>query len=122
MKRVMLFVAALAFAAPVLAQHVHDQAPAPPPAAPARGQTPQVPPIDVPWNDAIPAGTADHAARALTESPRHAEWVDIKMADGTVLKSWVVYPERSTKTGVVLVIHDIRGMANMPRAVGDQLA
>src|SRR6185436_9325893 len=61
-------------------------------------------------------------ARALKESPRHGEWVDIKLADGTALKSWVVYPERSTKTGVVLVIHDIRGMADMPRAVGDQLA
>src|SRR3954470_23007900 len=31
----------------------------------ARGQGPQTPPIDVPWNDAIPAGTAEHAARAL---------------------------------------------------------
>jgi carboxymethylenebutenolidase len=128
MKRVVLFAAALACAAPGLAQHVHEQAPASPPAsapaggAPAGGQNPQVPPIEVPWNDAIPAGTADHAARALKESPRHGEWVDIKMADGTTLKSWVVYPERSTKTGVVLVIHDIRGMADIPRAVGDQLA
>jgi len=34
----------------------------------------------------------------------------------------VVYPERSTKSGVVLVIHDIRGMADITRAVGDQLA
>jgi len=127
MKRVSLFVAAMMIAAPVFAQHVHEQAQAappagPPPGAPPGGQAPQVPPIDVPWNDAIPAGTADHAARALKESPRHGEWVDIKLADGTALKSWVVYPERSTKTGVVLVIHDIRGMADMPRAVGDQLA
>jgi carboxymethylenebutenolidase len=127
MKRVTLFVAALLMAAPALAQHVHDVAqagaPASPPAGPSgRGQGPQSPPIDVPWNDAIPAGTADHAARALKESPRHGEWADIKMADGTILKSWVVYPERSTKTGVVLVIHDIRGMADLTRAVGDQLA
>ena len=127
MKRVIVFVAALLVAAPVLAQHVHDQAQAapqagPPAGAPPGGQAPQVPPIDVPWNDAIPAGTADHAARALKESPRHGEWVDIKMADGTALKSWVVYPERSTKTGVVLVIHDIRGMSDTARAVGDQLA
>jgi carboxymethylenebutenolidase len=78
--------------------------------------------IEVPWNDALPAGTADHAVRALKESPRHGEWVDIKMADGTALKSWVVYPERATKTGVVLVIHDIRGMSDTARAVGDQLA
>ena len=119
MKLVPLFVVALAIAAPVRAQHVHDQG-APP--APQRGGGPQTPPIEVPWNDAIPAGTAEHAARALKESPRHGEWVDIKMADGTALKSWVVYPEKATKTGVVIVIHDIRGMADITRAVGDQLA
>jgi carboxymethylenebutenolidase len=125
MKREMLFVGALAcvaLAVPARAQHVHEQAQAPPPAGPPAARGPQTPPIDVPWNDAIPPGTAEHAARALKESPRHGEWVDIKMTDGTILKSWVVYPERSTRTGVALVIHDIRGMADMPRAVGDQLA
>jgi len=127
MKRAILFLAALAWAAPSPAQHVHEHAQAAPPVTapagtPARGQAPQTPPIDVPWNDAIPAGTADHAARALKESPRHGEWADIKMADGTILKSWVVFPERSTKAGVVLVIHDIRGMSDTARAVGDQLA
>jgi carboxymethylenebutenolidase len=110
MKRVTLFVAALAIAAPVWAQQ---------PGARGRGQAPS---IDVPWNDAIPPGTADHATRALKESPRHGEWVDIKMADGTALKSWVVYPERPDKAGVVLVIHDIFGMRDLARALGDQLA
>ena len=133
MKRTMFFLAAMTLATPVLAQHVHDhmQAQSTPPATPpaeapgARGQGgrgPQVPPIEVPWNDAIPAGTAEHAARALKESARHGEWADIKMTDGTVLKSWVVYPERSAKSGVVLVIHDIRGISDIARAVGDQLA
>ena len=136
MKRSMFLLAAMALATPALAQHVHEdmQAQSAPPAtlpaqageAPgARGQGgrgPQVPPIEVPWNDAIPAGTAEHAARALKESPRHGEWADIKMTDGTALKSWVVYPERSTKSGVVLVIHDIRGLSDIARAVGDQLA
>ena len=88
----------------------------------AGGRQGGAPPIDVPWNDTIPAGTADHAARALKESPRHGEWVDIKLPDGSLLNSWVVYPERSTKAGVVLVIHDIGGMRDVPRAVGDQLA
>jgi hypothetical protein len=74
----------------------------------------QAPPITVAWNDAIPAGTADHAARALKESPRHQEWVKIKMADGTDLNAFVVYPERADKAGVVIVIHDIRGMADIP--------
>jgi carboxymethylenebutenolidase len=147
MKLAIVFVGALGMAAPALAQHVHEtaadqatlpvQAPQPgqPPQAgqpPQGGQPgqpggrgggqPQVPPIDVPWNDAIPAGTAEHAARALKESTRKAEWADIKMADGTALKSWVVYPSGTAKAGVVLVIHDIRGMADIPRAVGDQLA
>ena len=118
MKLVSLLAVALAIATPGAAQHVHEQAPP----APPQGRGPQTPPIEVPWNDALPAGTVEHAARALKESPRHGEWVDIKMADGTALKSWVVYPERPTKTGVVIVIHDIRGMADLTRAVGDQLA
>ena len=108
MKRFTLCLAALAFAAPLYAQQT------PPPAPPAQ--------IDVPWNDAIPPGTAEHAARALKESSRHQEWVKIKMADGTDLNAFVVYPERSDKAGVVIVIHDIRGMAEIPRAAGDQLA
>ncbi len=95
---------------------------APAPGGPPMGQANQPPPIDVPWNDALPAGTAAHAAQALKESTRKGEWVDIKMADGTALKSWVVYPSSSAKTGVVIVIHDIRGMADIPRAVGDQVA
>jgi carboxymethylenebutenolidase len=78
-------------------------------------------PVTVPWNDRLPAGTAEHAAKALAESPRHGEWVDIAMPGGP-LKAWVVYPERRDRAGVVLVIHDIRGMADIPRAVGDQLA
>jgi carboxymethylenebutenolidase len=82
----------------------------------------QAPPVTLPWNDAIPPGNAEQAARALKESPRHGEWVDIALADGTAMKTWVVYPERPTKSGVVLVIHDIRGMADWPRALGDQLA
>ena len=136
MKTAVLMVSILACAAAANAQgvvldHAHmnhasivadtQAAPGQPPAAPGGGRA-QTPPIDVPWNDAIPAGTADHATRVLKESPRHGEWADIKMTDGTVLKSWVVYPERAAKSGVVLVIHDIRGLADITRALGDQLA
>jgi carboxymethylenebutenolidase len=133
MKSVVFAVAALAMAVPAAAQqaaahqHVHDmQAPAAqtPPAGqpPAPGGGRGGPQIEVPWNDAIPPGTVEHAARALKETSRHGEWADVKMADGTVLKSWVVYPERKDKAGVMLVIHDIRGMSDMARAMGDQLA
>ena len=85
-----------------------------------RGQ--QTPPIELTWNDRIPPGNADHAARALKESTRHGEWVDIQVADGTKLNAFVVFPERKDKAGVVLVIHDIGGMRDWPRALGDQLA
>jgi carboxymethylenebutenolidase len=122
MKVAGMVIVALAVASTASAQQVP---PPPPPAqagAPGAGRGPQVPPIDVPWNDGIPAGTADHAARALKESTRHGEWVKIKLADGSDLNSWVVYPERRDKAGVVIVIHDINGMRDLPRAVGDQLA
>ena len=110
MKRIVLALSLLAFATPLYAQ----QPPSASPAQPAQ--------VDVPWNDALPPGTADHAARALKESSRHQEWVKITMPDGTDLSAFVVYPERADKAGVVIVIHDIRGMADIPRAAGDQLA
>jgi len=125
MRKLAMFVVAMAVSGTAFAQQ------GPPPAGQgAAGQpggrqgggAPQPPGIDVPWNDAIPAGTADHAARALKESSRHGEWVKSKMADGTDLNSWVVYPERATKAGVMLVIHDIFGMRDLARAMGDQLA
>ncbi|MEO8070403.1 MAG: dienelactone hydrolase family protein, partial [Acidobacteriota bacterium] len=47
---------------------------------------------------------------------------DVKLAAGGVMKAWVVYPERPDKAGVVLVIHDINGLRDIARAVGDQLA
>jgi carboxymethylenebutenolidase len=90
-----------------------------PPQPPAGGQQAQ---FEVPWNDKIPAGTAAHATKALADSPRHGEWVDIALPGGGKLNSFVVYPERKDKTGVVIVIHDIAGMRDIPRAVGDQLA
>ncbi len=120
MRRQVLGLAVMAWAVFGLAGVAAAQAPGG--AGMAGGRQGGVPPIDVEWNDALPAGTADHAARALKESPRHGEWVDIKLSDGSLLNSWVVYPERPTKSGVVLVIHDINGMRDIPRAVGDQLA
>ena len=74
-----------------------------------------------PDNPAIPPDNGASAAR-LKASPRHGEWVDIKMPAGAPLKSFVVYPERKDKAPVVLVIHDIFGMGDWGRAVGDQLA
>ena len=67
-----------------------------------------------------PDGAA--AKDQLAKSPRHGEWVDIAMPKGPAIKSFVVYPERSSKAAVVIVIHDIGGMGDWARAVGDQLA
>jgi carboxymethylenebutenolidase len=105
---------------------VHAQQPAAPGGGAGRagggGGAPAVPPIEVAWDDSIPAGTAEHATRQMAESKRKAEWVDIAMKDGTKLRSWVTYPDGTAKAGVVLVIHDIFGLADVTRAVGDQLA
>ena len=56
-----------------------------------------------PKNEKIPPADP-YVAEALQSIKRHSEWADIKMSDGTNLRAWVVYPESSTKTGVVTVL------------------
>lgn len=65
---------------------------------------------------------AEHSLARLNASPRHGEWVRLHTATGDSLYAWVVYPERSTKAPVVVVIHEIFGMTTWIRAVTDQLA
>jgi carboxymethylenebutenolidase len=70
----------------------------------------------------MPAGE-DHALDRLNTSPRHGEWVDIQVPNSkTVLKAFVVYPERKDKAPVVLVIQEIFGLTDWVRNVTDQLA
>src|SRR5262245_38015773 len=64
----------------------------------------------------------DSALAALNRSPRHGEWVDVDYPGHVPLKTWVVFPERPDKAGVVLVIHEIFGLTDWIRAVADQLA
>ena len=64
----------------------------------------------------------DAAKDQLAKSPRHGEWVDIKLPGGPAINSFAIYPERSTKAPVVIVVHDIGGMSDWARAIGDQLA
>ena len=72
--------------------------------------------------DQIPAG-AEGVKERLDKSPRHGEYVDIAVPGGnTKLKSFVVYPERKEKAGVVIVIHEIFGLSDWVRGVADQLA
>src|SRR3954470_19838231 len=63
------------------------------------------------------------AIAALKNSTRHGEWVDVAVpGTETKIKSFVVYPERKDKAPVVIVIHEIFGLTDWVRAVGDQLA
>src|ERR1700686_5695668 len=69
-------------------------------------------------------GLPPDAAGALSRlgsSPRHGEWVTIRTGDGDSLRAWVVYPERSTKAPVVLVVHEVFEWSSWGRRVADQL-
>src|SRR5690242_17488576 len=59
-----------------------------------------------PSDSALPAGATDVAQR-LASSPRHGEYVMIPTGAGDSVRAWVVYPERSTKAPVVVVVHEI---------------
>ncbi len=69
----------------------------------------------------LPAGSVDAKAR-LNSSSRHGEWVMIQAAPTDSIRAWVVYPERSDKAPVVVVIHEIYGLTPWIRGVADQLA
>jgi carboxymethylenebutenolidase len=72
-------------------------------------------------NAALPAGATDVADR-LTRSPRHGEWAMVRTGPSDSVRAWVVYPERSTRAPVVLVVHEIYGLSTWVRGVADQLA
>ena len=63
----------------------------------------------------------DFGRERLNNSPRHAEWVDIKSGDRT-LKTFVVYPERKEKAPAVIVIHEIFGLTDWVRGLCDEVA
>lgn len=69
----------------------------------------------------LPPDAAGASAR-LAASPRHGEWVVIRSGDGDSVRAWVVYPQRSTKAPVVIVVHEIFGLSSWIRGVADQLA
>jgi carboxymethylenebutenolidase len=69
----------------------------------------------------LPPDAAGAAAR-LASSPRHGEWVTIRSGPSDSVRAWVVYPERSTKAPVVIVVHEIFGLSSWVRSVADQLA
>lgn len=72
----------------------------------------------------FPASNARAAAR-LAASPRHSEWVTIAWEPGSrdSLMAWVVYPVTSNaRTPIVVVVHEIFGLATWVRGVADQVA
>lgn len=63
------------------------------------------------------------AKAALESSPRHGEFVQVPLdTAGATVRTWVVYPERKDKAGVVLIIHEIFGLSDWIRGVADRLA
>jgi carboxymethylenebutenolidase len=75
----------------------------------------------VPQTQGLPPDAAGAMAR-LSASPRHGEWAMIRTAEGDSIRAWVVYPERSTKAPVIVVVHEIFGLSSWIRSVADQLA
>ena len=69
----------------------------------------------------IPA-SATTAAERIAKSPRHGEWVAIKVGATDSVMAWVVYPERRDKAPVVIAIHENTGINTWTRSVADQLA
>ena len=103
--------ALLVSAGPVLAQDGHAGHPTRPDADRSAAR-----------DEALPPG-AEQAQDALNASPRHGEWVDVKVpGETTPVRSWIVYPERKDKAPVVIVIHEIFGLSDWIRAVADRLA
>jgi carboxymethylenebutenolidase len=82
------------------------------------------PAIAVAVFDTTIAPGASDARMRLDQSPRHGEWVTIRAGanPGDSLRLWVVYPQRSTKAPVVLVVHEIFGLTTWVKAVADRLA
>jgi carboxymethylenebutenolidase len=69
----------------------------------------------------LPADASGAAAR-LASSTRHGEWVTVRNGASDSVRAWVVFPERSTKAPVVVVVHEIFGLQDWVRGVADQLA
>lgn len=83
--------------------------------------TPPASTVTAPQTQGLPPDASGALSR-LGNSPRHGEWVTIRTGGGDSLRTWVVYPERSTKAPVVLVVHEIFGLSPWVRSVADQLA
>jgi carboxymethylenebutenolidase len=57
----------------------------------------------------------------LDKSPRHHEWVQLKVGDRT-LHAFIVFPEVKQKSPAVVVIHENKGLSDWVRSATDQFA
>jgi carboxymethylenebutenolidase len=96
--------------------------------APTRDERPDMrsKPPDLPANFLM-------AAKTVAQSPRNGGWIDIPMAGGTKLHTWISYPQSTGKAPVVLIFQPAPGMdmgepitrgggADWLRGIADQLA
>ena len=63
----------------------------------------------------------DWAKARLEASPRHREYVPLKVGSRTV-QAFVVYPEIKDKAPVVVLIHEIFGLSDWAKEMADELA
>src|SRR5207248_10986277 len=63
----------------------------------------------------------DWAKARLNNSPRHADWTEIKSGDRTI-KASVLYPERKDKVPGVVGTHEIFGLSAGVRSLCAELA
>src|SRR3984893_1128821 len=75
----------------------------------------------LPFLSAASIQAQDWAKTRLEASPRHHEYVALKHGDRSV-QAFVVFPEVKTKAPVVILIHEIFGLADWPKEMADELA
>jgi carboxymethylenebutenolidase len=63
----------------------------------------------------------DPAAQRLETTPRHDEWVQLDRS-GRTLHAYISYPERSSLTSAIVLIHENRGLNDWVRSLADQLS
>ncbi|MBZ5609473.1 MAG: dienelactone hydrolase family protein [Acidobacteriia bacterium] len=69
----------------------------------------------------LPAFSQDWARERLDKSTRHQEWLYLKH-DGRTVDTFIVYPEVSQKTPVILIIHDGQGLTEWAQSLADAVA
>jgi carboxymethylenebutenolidase len=106
----------------ILLLAIPQQAPASPAQAAPQAAPAAAAAMASPRDANLPPSEAQ-AKAVLDKSPRHGEYVDIKLAAGGMpIRTWIVYPERKDKAGVVILVHEIYGLSDWLRGVADQVA